>query len=576
MSAFYDQASLVVVPSGYKSGKIYAQKPLTTDGQLTFTRASNATRIGPDGLIEKVRTNLLRYSQDFGNAIWGSFTGGTASAPVVTINNATAPDGTVTADTIVFNTGAGTTSSDRSVIYQDITISAGTYTSSLYARVTSGTGQLLFRGPNGSAYTTANLTTAWQRFDSVEIALSGTSNIEIGLRRGLVNEPINSSVTVEIWGAQMEVSDFGPTDYIATTTAAVSVGPVSGLPRLDYPTLGQSGSCPRLLLEPQRTNLVLYSEQFNNAWWVGAGSIVANTAISPSGYQDADTGNNVYPSSGIGDSTTIHTASIFAKANPSGASTLQLGMNRYAFGDFITCTFNLATGTAGAVTTGGTASSASAKIENYGNGWYRCSITGIASTSAGTLSFNPQNNCYIWGAQVEAGAYATSYIPTLSTSVTRVIDRFTKLSISSLINSQEGTLFVEMAALDSLMGTSILSLSDGSPNNNLYIGYTATTNQISSVFATGGVVQAVFNTTAFNVTQSNKIAVSYKANDLKMYVNGTLVGSDTSATMPAAGTLNEFSSDFGQGSFPLYANISQALIFPTALTATQLAELTTL
>jgi hypothetical protein len=64
MSQFYDQASLVMVPSGYKTGKVYSQKPLSTDGELTFTRASSATRVGPDGLIEKVRTNLILQSRN--------------------------------------------------------------------------------------------------------------------------------------------------------------------------------------------------------------------------------------------------------------------------------------------------------------------------------------------------------------------------------------------------------------------------------------------------------------------------------------------------------------------------------
>ena len=64
---FYDLASLVVVPSGYKASKIYAQKPLTTDGQLSFSRASTATRVNSAGLIEKVRTNLALYSEDWTN-----------------------------------------------------------------------------------------------------------------------------------------------------------------------------------------------------------------------------------------------------------------------------------------------------------------------------------------------------------------------------------------------------------------------------------------------------------------------------------------------------------------------------
>ena len=67
MSQFYDQASLVMVPSGYKAGKVYSQKPLSTDGELTFTRNSNATRVNADGLVEKVRTNYAPYGNDMSN-----------------------------------------------------------------------------------------------------------------------------------------------------------------------------------------------------------------------------------------------------------------------------------------------------------------------------------------------------------------------------------------------------------------------------------------------------------------------------------------------------------------------------
>ena len=102
MSQFYDQASLVMVPSGYKAGKVYSQKPLSTDGELTFTRNSNATRVNADGLVEKVRENVNLYSQEFDNAQWTKF------STTVTANNAAAPDGTQTADLIDTGTTTGT------------------------------------------------------------------------------------------------------------------------------------------------------------------------------------------------------------------------------------------------------------------------------------------------------------------------------------------------------------------------------------------------------------------------------------------------------------------------------------
>jgi hypothetical protein len=91
----------------------------------------------------------------------------------------------------------------------------------------------------------------------------------------------------------------------------------------------------------------------------------------------------------------------------------------------------------------------SAKIEDYGNGWLRCSGTLTLSSSTGNKNigyglFNYNGDqYYIWGAQLEVGNYPTSYIPTTSAAVTRNADKISKTGISSLINSTEGVLFIE-------------------------------------------------------------------------------------------------------------------------------------
>jgi hypothetical protein len=600
MSSFFDEASLVMIPSGYKDQKVYSVKPLDGSGDLTFSRASNATRVASNGLIEKVRENLILQSNTFSDAAWTKFslltvTGGQAGYDGT--NNAWL----LTKPAAGF-TGLGQTHTNLGVITGSFYLKAGTLTKATVRLIGTPDVNVIFDLSAGTVFggtavgwiarTITSVGNGWYR---CSLSLNATASSTFIV---YPDEITNTTAgTIFAQAAQLETGDIA-TDYIATTTTAVSVGPVSGLPRLDY----LNSSCPRLLLEPQRTNLLIFSEQFNTSWLAVQASITANQNVSPSGYQDADliventanAAHHVNNSAGISSTAGVHTASAFFKKNTKNFGFIQIATdgatNRY------TAVFDLVNGTVTSTTTVGSPTSTSNSIVDYGNGWYRVSVStqhtsgtlfvviGLSNSATPTYSAtgyptytgNGTDSIAMWGTQLELGSYATSYIPTLSTSVTRVIDRFTKLSISSLINSQEGTLFVEMSALDSLMGTSILSLSDGSPDNNLYIGYTATSNQISSVFASGGVAQAVFNTTAFNVTQSNKIAVSYKANDMKMYINGTLVGSDTNANVPAAGTLNEFSSDFGQNSFPLAANISQALIFPTALTATQLAELTTL
>ena len=203
-------------------------------------------------------------------------------------------------------------------------------------------------------------------------------------------------------------------------------------PRLDY--LGST--CPKLLLEPQRTNLTLYSEQLDNAYWNKTGcSVTANATTSPSGSINAD---QIIESATTADhaifdvvtyyvSGTTYTVSFYAKAN--GRSKIDLTSANS--GTCPTGRFDLT-----AVTALATGTSFNAKIESVGNGWFRCSVSKIAPNTGldvnyylmvqnfGTNSYlgNGTSGVYLWGMQTEAGAYATSYIPTTTASVTRNAD----------------------------------------------------------------------------------------------------------------------------------------------------------
>jgi hypothetical protein len=569
--SFYDDASLVVIPSGFKTSKVYAEKPTDGSGDLSFTRTGDtATRVGPDGLIQKVRTNVLLQSNSF-DTTW-------TNVNTTETSGQSGYDGS--SDAWLLSKSAA-----NGYLIQSIS-SSGVQTLSVYAKAgtlnwlrlninfTSGTDPIAFfdlangvLGSTPAGVIDSNIQSiggGWYRCD---ITSNGTiSDIRI-FPADADNDISGTSGNIYIQDAQLEASDFGATAYISTTTAAVSVGPVANVPRLDY--LGST--CPRLLLEPQRTNLITYSERINDASWSkalgGAGVapvVTANYGISPSGYADAD--RIQFNAGGITGSdrsllrklitltATQHALSFYVKSN-SGTVTL-------AF------TFN-----------GGTVGSITATE----SGWTRVSYVGTGTGALSTYGIELQGSTtsqtadiLFWGAQLEAGAYATSYIPTLAASATRGADACSKTGISSLINSQEGTFFVDMAAFSANTGTSLISLSDGSVTNTLYIGFTSTTNQIGMALYAAGVAQSSINSFSFDVTESNKIAVSYKVNEVKMYVNGTLIGTDTSATMPAAGTLSQLKSNFGQGSFPLYANVKQVIIFPTALTNAELAELTTL
>jgi Concanavalin A-like lectin/glucanases superfamily len=576
MSSFYDESSLVLIPSGYKTSKIYAEKPTDGSGDLTFTRASGATRVASNGLIEKVRTNLALYSEDFTNAVWEAF----GATTTVTANATTAPDGTTTADRVQIP------SSSRGGKYQLFSATSGeTYTFSCYLKASAPDTIRLFSDQscgNFRGATIANVTTEWQRFEFT-VTATATASITFGIDNEVSTVvecgSTGSTVDVFIWGFQAEISDFGATPYIPTTTAAVSVGPVSNVPRLDY--LGSS--CPRLLLEPQRTNVQTYSEQINNAAWGLSGvSVSANNAISPDGYTNADkivesAANARHEFYGVSASFSgNNSVSFFAKAagrryicalEPTGAGG---------------ATFDLQTGTVATVT------AVSASIENYGNGWYRCSVVinktattqiyyvlrTTSSVGIETYTGDGTSGVLFYGAQTELSAsYATSYIPTTAASVTRVADAAYKTSISSLLSASVGTLFVEVER----QGPSgadfenLIFISDTSLLNFVNIIYDTPTNRYKAQVREGA--------TTSPYTGKIKIAAAWEANNLVLYINGVLQATDTSVTVPtvtfdslALGSY--YDGSYGPDSFR--GSFSQALVFKNRLTNAQLAELTTL
>lgn len=395
---FYDLASLVVVPSGYKASKVYAQKPLTTDGQLAFTRSTTATRVNSAGLIEASAINV---------------------------------------------------------------------------------------------------------------------------------------------------------------------------PRLDY--LGST--CPRLLLEPQRTNSFQYSEQVDNAYWskIGSLTITANNAVSPDGTTNADLVTTTVASARIqraftGLTAGTRTLSCFVKA---GTGT-EVTINAY---DGIVdkgAGYNLSTGVVSYVAGGVTAT-----ITNYGSGWYRLTHT---YTSAGTsyscqFYFDNVGTYRVWGFQFEdLAAYATSYIPTLGAAVTRGADAASKTGITSLIGQTEGTLFVEFDFNGNYDVNGIVTIDVlGAGGNEAYIFMTGGGQLRLELYVASAIQGLILS--SIGAVGRKKIAFAYKANDFVGYMNGVQVGTDTSGTV---GSMDTIYVGTYQSTTYAAGNINQALLFKTRLTNAQLAELTTI
>jgi hypothetical protein len=543
---------------------------------------------------------VLLHSQTLDNAVWS------LSTATISANATTAPDGTTTAEKLIPSAAADPAAADASQLQQIIAVASNTYTFSIYAKAAGQNSVRIRENNSWGNFLNLNLTTGvaniiggnFDQFNNVQVQTlaNGWFRLSFTTEAGVTNfskysirggETGDGTSGVFLWGAMLEVSDFGATDYIATTTAAVSVGPVSGLPRLDY--LGST--CPRLLLEPQRSNLVTYSEQFNNAAWTPTdASITANAAIAPDGTMSADklvenSANQAhYVQSASGTYTAAtYSMSVFAKA--SERNILQLLFNGSANVNAF-ANFDLTNGVVSLV------ASATASIEDYGNGWYRCTINAALSASTVPLAFcvivnsltatraasylgNGTSGLFVWGMQSELGAYATSYIPTLGASVTRVADAASKTGISSLIGQTEGTVFVDFT-INGLQSpyASAISLNDGVPNNYVWLTIFSNGNLRAEVYA-GGVVQASIIKSGAVTGGRYKMAFGYKTNDFVLYVNGALVGTDTSGTTFSGTTLSRIDNNLaGIAGNEVSQSTNQALLFKTRLTNAQLAELT--
>ena len=595
--SYYDDSSLFLSPNGYKTSVLFAQKPMDANGQLAFTRSNDtATRIAENGLIQKVRTNLVLQSETFDNASWNKSLDGQVT---ITANAAAAPNGTTTADKMIPSAIAG-----FHCVQQQVTLSAGEASVSVYAKAAENSFLQIFDALT-TEFVNFNLTTGvvgsssayvgsiedagngWYRCKATKVVPSGTFSARIGVvttATAVRGQSFTGNGTdgLLIWGAQAETGV--ATDYIPTTTAAVSVGPVANLPRIDY----TGGGCGKLLLEPQRTNLVTFSESFDNAAWTKSNaSVTANQTTSPSGYDDADlidaltgTGQHFISAASITYTNAVpYTFSVFAKKG--NTSLIQLFGASGVFGSNVWATYNFDT----LEVTAGSQSTAS--MVDYGSGWYRLILTGTVTSVATVASFYAaftndksvrlpsftaaNQTFYLWGAQTEQASYATSYIPTLAASVTRGADACSKTGISSLIGQTEGTIFAEANIRANKDSVRALQASDGTTNNRIQLAFI--NNNFSPAIVTGGVIQAA--ATVPFTAGNNKFAIAYANNDVVAYLNGVQVLVDNLATIPACSLL-DVGQSLSANSNTLGDSIAQALLFKTRLSNSELAQLTTI
>ena len=358
------------------------------------------------------------------------------------------------------------------------------------------------------------------------------------------------------------------------------------VPRLNYNFIdGVVQDCPALLLEPSRTNLQVRSEEFDNAAWTKSNCTVsANQTTSPDGTTTAD---KIIENSGSGSkkvydsittsSGTVYTWSVFLKADTRSKARLNI------FGSY--AEFDVANQTL--LTQSGITSY---KIEDYGNGWGRFSITETANATstltyvyllddAGNVSYTGDgvSGLFVWGAQLEAGSYPTSYIKNVDTSagVTRTVDYASGAGNSDTFNDSEGTLFIDAAALGNDGTYRVLNISDGTLSNRVLIQLGNNNNQIRVDLVSSGVTQTSLSTTSYTFTDFNKIAFKYKGDDTALFINGTQVGTtQTGKTMPTGLDRIDFTNGNLGSTFYFRAKLKQLMYFNEALSDSELEEIT--
>ena len=520
------------------------------DPRITFSRPTDAVYY--DGqTVSKAEENLLLRSQEF-DISW------IKDSVSTTANTTVAPDGTTTADTLAFVDTA------VSRVYQTFTGNGSSFTFSVFAkyidkqwialRLTDSGGTSRFawfdiqNGVVGTTDTgiTASIVASTEGFYRciATIATTATSNFAIiyGVNGDGSTSNVGQTGSIAAWGAQLEARDT-VTAYTPTTTQAITnyiptlLTAPANTARFDHnPVTGESLG---LLVEEQRTNLLTYSEEFDNAAWTKFNAtITANTIIAPDGTL---TGSKISSTTGTWSSglavgtVSVASSSISIYAKAGEAPILQLAT--YTYGNF-QCYFDLTTGVSNG-TVGFTRT-----MTDVGNGWWRCTVSGTL-TVGGAFIFIPMavnsglnpapigQGIYIWGAQLEAGAFPTSYIKTQASQVTRSADSasMTGTNFSDWYRQDEGTVYVESKATLPTSGAITTFLSKDITNYINTGQYTSTLSRAGYV-VTNNTDQANIQFAALSSGTFNKFALAFQTNNIAGTINAQTVVTDTNCLIP--------------------------------------------
>ena len=558
----------------YASLKLNFTEVNALDSRITFSRNSNATLFGSNGSLQYAPHNLLTYSEQLDNAAW------TKTNSTISANSVVAPDGTVTADSLL-----ETTANAGHRLQGVATVSSGVPLAiSVYVKANGRTRFDLFEAfsSTGFSFDLTNQTTSapqtvgvasatsasisdagngWYRCTVVLTSTTTSASLSILISNGSTTAYAGDGTSgIYVWGAQLNVGALQP--YYQTVASAYYG------PRFDYDpaTLAARG----LLIEEQRTNLCLYSEDLNQAAWAkGVGvTTTYNTVVAPDGNTTADTLTLSGTDNGVYESITVTASTAYTWS-------WWVRLGTLAAADFKFAIYN---NTAAAFIVSDVVPTQTPNS----TGWTRVSYsftTPVGCTSIRVYVFRnfsvTAGTVNVWGMQLEAGAFATSYIPTTTTALTRAADvaSMTGANFSDWYNQTEGTLLTTTLAFNQTLAPNrYVSTMDDGTTNNIIGAYIATDLNSSSFVVNGGVAVYQEIITTVSNTSANKISVTYKANNFTSACNGVIGPVDTSGNVPVVNKIT-----FGNrtdGARPLNGWVRSFAYYPKQLSDGQLQALT--
>ena len=571
--SLYKDASLVMIPSAYKDGKLYSIRPTDGSGDFTFSRGSNlaATRVDVNGLIEKGRENQILHSNAITTSPWGG--------PRIfsETQGHTGYDGSNNAWLIIPNTDNGT-----HYKVQSVSTTSGVNTISVYAKAGGYNYMTIRDDSSGSSYAKFDLANGLTESSGSNDITSKIESVGNGWYRcsltyldtgtGNVLFYINETYILSAAYTGDEVSgvyfqDFQleqglvATDYIETGASTAQAGILEDMPRLDY-----SGSCPSLLLEPQRSNILAYSE----------------------GMFDSSNFNQINGIAVTGQQTDLNGTNTAVKLSNFVQSSARLDYNTaVAAVDGKTYTYSAYYKGSGDirinVSTSTGVGGAGEKTITLTDEWVRHSITTTFSSPTGnvkshlaiTRTANNDAEVYMCFAQIEEGSYPTSYIPTYGTSQTRSVDDMNE-QLSGLTSLEQGTFCIDFDR-----GLTTATTRDGSSDGFFYRATSSfpSANAIEIASEPNGNVRLAIRTPVVflgSVYQNNtlsryKMLVKWNGSEVKAFVNGSQTYSSATKWGEMTSPLEYigYNADFRK-------SVNQLLTFPTALTDSECIALTTL